>query len=76
MIKDEKDAITDLVKYLIRKTQQSLDGRNLTEDIIDEELERLKSKDDQTDEKAEDKELEEKVRILPCFYSACLKLIQ
>lgn len=62
VMKDEKDAIPDLVKHLLRKVQTDLKSRDLKEGMIDAEIDNLRSKDDNVDERAEDEELEEVFR--------------
>ena len=58
VLKEEKDAISELVKYQLRKTQSELSRRNLQEDSIAEEILRVKSDDEKVDEAAENEEIE------------------
>ena len=60
MLKDEKDAISELVTWQIHKTQNQLNKRNSNEDTIIEELVRIKScEDNNVDEEAENEEIEQ-----------------
>ena len=59
MLKDEKDAIPDLVKYQLRKTQSELNNRNVeSEEKIDAEISSIKNDEDNVDEAQENEEIE------------------
>ena len=58
-MKDEKDAIPELVKYQLRKTQSELNKRNLDDDKnIDAEISNIKDAEDNIDEDVENEEIE------------------
>ena len=62
VLKDEKDAIPELVKYQLRKTQTELKRRNLEEEKIDAEISIIKENEENMDEDQENEEIE-KVKI-------------
>lgn len=58
-MKDEKDAIPELVKYQLRKTQTELNKRNLDDDQkINAEISNIKDAEDNIDEDVENEEIE------------------
>ena len=58
-MKDEKDAIPELVKYQLRKTQNELNKRNLDDDQkINAEISNIKDAEDNIDEDVENEEIE------------------
>lgn len=59
VMKDEKDAIPELVKYQLRKTQTELNKRNLDDDQkINAEISNIKDAEDNIDEDVENEEIE------------------
>ena len=59
VMKDEKDAISELVKYQLRKTQSELNKRNLEDELkIDAEISNIKDAEDNIDEDEEDEEIQ------------------
>lgn len=59
VMKDERDAIPELVKWQLRKTQESLSNRKLDETMIDEAISEVKVNKEKMAEPDEDKEIEE-----------------
>ena len=70
-MKDEKDAIPELVKWQLKKTQKVLRERNLDETSIHDAILSVKVTEDQVPEQEEDKEIE---RV--CFYCELLKRLE
>ncbi|XP_066929517.1 double-strand break repair protein MRE11-like [Clytia hemisphaerica] len=63
VLKDEKDAIPELVKYQLRKTQTELKRRNLVEEEkIDAEISVIKENEENMDEEQENEEIEKVLR--------------
>lgn len=68
VMKDEKDAIPELVKWQLKKTQKVLRERNLDETSIHDAILSVKVTEDQVPEQEEDEEIE---RV--CFYFKLIK---
>nr|KAG5702768.1 hypothetical protein BaRGS_003642 [Batillaria attramentaria] len=58
--KEEREAISELVKYQLQKTQNHLRTRNATEDAIDKEV--FRYKDERKKKKEEDEEVQEALK--------------
>lgn len=59
VLKDEKDAIPELVKYQLRKTQTELNKRNVDDEkTIDAEISSIKDAEDNIGEEEENEEIE------------------
>lgn len=72
-MKDEKDAIPELVKYQLRKTQSELNKRNLDDDKnIDAEISNIKDAEDNIDEDVENEEIEKVGSIQSNFITGTL----
>lgn len=65
VLKDEANAIPELVKWQLRKTQKELKSRNLEEEKIEDEISKIKGDDENVDEEKENEEIEQ---VRSCLY--------